>query len=156
MKKIRPYAAILTCAYIILVGFAAIDCQAQAARAIEQPKEGYFSLEKDTRLYQIINRYQDDKAYVSYSKAVREKIKKKLVENYRDYYKDGEVYILFIIKANGKLRAFGIDYDKSTDDKKLLDVAAASLKESSPFPPFPETLDTEQLPFSIELSFKKR
>ena len=134
--------------------FVARDAEAQVARVIENADTACFDISNEAMVYQII-RHEGDKNYAAYSQLIREKIKGKLKKEYSHYYSDGEVTLFFIIRSDGTLEKFGVDRKKSTDDTKLIKVAVSSLKDSSPFPPFPETLSDEVLPFSLTVSFKE-
>jgi len=134
--------------------FIAGDAEAQVARVIENADTACFDIGTEAMVYQIMRR-EGDKNYAAYSQLVREKIKGTLKQEYTHYYNDGEVTLFFIIRSDGTLEKFGVDRKRSTGDTKLIKVAVSSLKDSSPFPPFPETLSDEELPFSLTVSFKE-
>jgi hypothetical protein len=131
------------------------DAFAQIATNIEKPGQDYFTVNNDIKCYQMVYD-RNGKDYVTYSEAVRERIKQKIRNNYSRYYNEGDVNCSFIIRCDGKLLEFSIDRKISTADKKLIDVVLLSLKGSSPFPPFPKTLSAGELPFSVTISFKER
>ncbi|MFA5143172.1 MAG: hypothetical protein WC522_03230 [Candidatus Omnitrophota bacterium] len=113
----------------------------------------YFSLEDDMRSYQIL--YQKETTeYINYYHVIREKILKELKRNYRSYYHNGDVNLFFILNHDGSLYRLDVDTAGSTKNRKLIDVAVLSIREASPFPSFPDTLDGVQLPFSLAVSFK--
>jgi hypothetical protein len=145
---------ILTIAFMMLYCLTAQDCVAQTV-AVEKPCQSYSGISDDIEYYKIVY-YETKKDYASYNTVVREKIKQRLLSTYKRFCKGGDVNLLFIINADGKLAQFDIDYKTSTIDKKLIDIAVSSLKRSSPFPPFPEKLSDPQLPFSVTISFKEK
>lgn len=147
--------SILKLVTAILVASYAGTCDAQNVSAINKPSRDSLSFGNDVRYYQIIN-YQNNKDYLSYSRAVRERIKQMLKKNYRDYYREGDVSLLFIVTSDGRLNKFDIDNKNSTKDKKLIDIAVLSLKDASPFTPFPKNLPADELPFSLTVSFKEK
>jgi TonB family protein len=130
------------------------DCVAQTV-AVEKPCQSYSGISNDVQYYRIVY-YETKEDYVIYNKLVRERIKQSLLSAYRRFYKGGDVNLLFIINADGKLAKFDVDYKESSTDRKLIDLAVSSLKKSSPFPPFPERLSDPQLPFSVTISFKEK
>ena len=148
LNKIKVVVAILMAVY-------AGTCDAQNVSAINKISRDNLSFGNDVRYFQIIH-YQNDKDYITYSQAVRERIKQALKRNYRDYYKEGDINLLFIIASDGKLNKLDIDYKNSTKDRRLTDIVALSLKEASPFSPFPESLSASELPFSLTVSFKEK
>ncbi len=129
---------------------------AQAAKGPDDIKGSYLKLNNDTQYYQIISTLSNEKDYAAYSQLIRERIKEKLESHYRRYRKNGDVSLFFVIRADGNLVRTDIDLQNSTNDKKLLDIAIASLEASSPFPPLPERLSGEELPFSVTISFKEK
>jgi len=131
------------------------DCAAQGAAASDKASPDYFTGGVDIISYQITE-YSSDKDYAAYSQLVREKIRQRLESAYKDYYKDGDVNLFFIINSDGRLAKFHIDHKNSTDDKRLIDIAVLGLEGSSPFPPFPKRLYADRLPFSVLIVFKEK
>ena len=115
----------------------------------------YFSLKDDMKSYQIVYK-EHGKDYLDYYHDVREKVVQKLKCNYRDHYRNGDVDILFALNSNGSLGRIDVDLGKSTSDKGLIDIALYSLRQASPFAPFPKELNAAELPFSITISFKEK
>jgi len=128
---------------------------AQGAKTSSGVSQAYSGMGVDMQYYEI--KYDpNSKEYISYYQAVREKIMQKLKGLYRYHYRNGDVYLLFIVKSDGKLTRFDIDLQKSTKDKTLIDIAAAGLKRSSPFAPFPEGLALPEISFNVVISFKEK
>ena len=94
--------------------------------------------------------------YMNYYQLIREKVRKRLKDNYGYYNREGEVCLSFTIRPNGSLISYSIDRAKSAKDEVLLHITVASLKAVSPFPPVPRSLlTTPNISFNIVISFKK-
>jgi hypothetical protein len=131
-----------------------------------------FGLSADIKCYQIIYKPEEGpsqdidavglndpathKGYVSYYELLREKIKQKLNNNCNGYYKPGDVSVLFTLRSNGSLAKFDIDRAASIKDEGLIDIVSLSLKQASPFPPFPKELSFPEISFSVTISFKEK
>lgn len=139
---------------LILSGIFLSECYPQTMKAADGADQKYLILNNDMKYYQIICKEHPDE-YMSYYRTVREKIMQKLKHNYRDYYHNGDVNLFFVLKSNGALVRADVDLDRSTSDKKLVDIALLSLQQAASFPPFPCDLDVPQLPLSIIISFKE-
>lgn len=96
------------------------------------------------------------KDYINYYQLIREKIRKRLKSNYRSYFKEGEVALIFSLTSEGKLISASINKSISTDDSTLQDIALASLKEASPFTSFPDAISVPQMSFELTVTFKRR
>lgn len=70
-----------------------------------------------------------------------------------DLFQEGHVYLTFILSANGTLDEVRILEEKTQANEHLRDVALRSIRESSPFPPFPEDLNYPELTFNVLISF---
>ena len=144
----------ITFAFNTLLVIALICPQHCAAQAFQKPVQSYVSLGNDMRYYEIIY-HEDDKDYVTYADAVREKIKHSLKGRYERYYREGDVTFFFIIRSDGTLVKVDIDDKNSTSDTRLIDIVVRSMRGSSPFPPFPKELTDGELPFTLTISFTK-
>jgi len=129
-------------------------CEAQVMKASERGSQAYINITNDMRCYDLI-KFPNKKEYTDYCKFIREKIRQRLENKHLPYYSPGDVNILFVVNSDGSLSDINIE-EKSTGDEKLTQIAAHSIKEASPFPPFPEGLDLTQMSFGITISFKKR
>lgn len=95
--------------------------------------------------------------YINYYQAIREKIRQALKSNYSGYYKNGEVALVFMLNRDGSLVSVGVvKLAKSTDDRRLVDIAVLSVREASPFPPFPKALAVPQMSFNLTVSFRRK
>lgn len=140
---------ILSCSIITL------ESPAQEMKSGVSVGRSYSNLGVDMQYYEL--RYDpNSEDYISYYKAVRQKIIEKLRNLYRYHYENGDVHLLFILKSDGKLEDFYVDRIKSTRDDTLIDIATSSLKRSSPFPPFPKGLAVPKVSFSVVISFKEK
>jgi len=74
---------------------------------------------------------------------------------YKSRFDEGEIYLVFTLNSTGILGQIEILGQRSTDSRRLKDIAIKALKESSPFPPFPEELDNPQINFNVVISFRK-
>ena len=140
---------------LVFTYLAAQDCFAQSAASVERPGEAYFKVNNDMQYYEIAC-HENDKEYLAYSQAVREKIRQALKRQYASYFREGDVNLFFIIRRDGKLIKFNVDHKNSTINTRLVNIAVSSLKDASPFPKFPQMLDDIQLPFSVIISFREK
>jgi periplasmic protein TonB len=95
------------------------------------------------------------KDYINYYQLIREKIRQGLKENYRYYYNEGDVSMVFVLRQDGALISSGVDASNSADNDKLRRIALESLKGAAPFPTFPKALNVPSMAFSVTVSFKK-
>lgn len=93
--------------------------------------------------------------YIQYYELIRERIKKCVAAKYRNSRSQGSVDVTFVVGRTGSLKKLYLDQKKSTKDPSLVKAALESIKEASPFPVFPETLDKQELVFSIAIVFRK-
>jgi outer membrane biosynthesis protein TonB len=93
--------------------------------------------------------------YLTYNQNIREKIKQKAYE-YIDHpdFKEGEVYLTFILDASGFLKRIKVIEANTQANAYLKDIGIRCIKESSPFPPFPEDLNYPELTFNVIISFE--
>lgn len=98
----------------------------------------------------------DSPAYVTYYQIVRDRIRQKAQEAYNSYeqVKSGNVYMTFILLANGELKQIRIIKDKSVPDAYLHRIGLESVDLASPFPAFPEELKYPELTFNIVITFQ--
>jgi hypothetical protein len=92
-------------------------------------------------------------SYVTYYQIVRDRIRERAYTNYTKL-SVGEVYLTFIIRADGALVALQILPDKTTANKFLEEVGVKSVQEAGPFPPFPQDLNYPELTFNVSISFQ--
>jgi len=93
-------------------------------------------------------------AYANYYHLIRDKIRAKAF-SYYDSSTTGEMYLVFTVLSDGKLDSLAIKEAESLGSEFLRQIAISSIKDASPFPPFPDELKKyEHLQFSISISFK--
>lgn len=92
-------------------------------------------------------------SYVTYYQIVRDRIRERAYMNYTKL-SVGEVYLTFIIRADGALVALQILPDKTTANQFLEEVGLKSVQEAGPFPPFPQDLSYPELTFNVSISFQ--
>jgi len=93
--------------------------------------------------------------YLNYHEQIRNKIRNRAylyVDN--PQFDVGEVYLTFVLQAGGGLKGIQIIDEKTDANDYLRRVGLRSVKESSPFPPFPEDLTYPELSFNVIISFK--
>lgn len=95
----------------------------------------------------------DSPSYINYYQLVREKIKRTAYQNYARI-EIGEVYLSFVVSADGYIRDMHIVDGKSSYSPYLRQIALNSINDASPFPKFPEDLDYPQLSFNVVISFE--
>lgn len=92
--------------------------------------------------------------YLDYYQALREKIKYFAHKNYPKYNIEGEVFISFTISSDGTIADIKILDEKSDDVAVLKSAALRSLRDASPFPPFPKEISQPQIKFNLPILFK--
>lgn len=92
-------------------------------------------------------------AYMDYYRLVRERIRKNAYRYYTANIK-GEVLLTFVVLKDGTLLRSYLNQG-SVSNLMLRKIGIKSVKEASPFPPFPEELkDYASLQFNISIYFK--
>lgn len=92
-------------------------------------------------------------SYINYYQIVREKIKRSAYQNYTRT-EVGEVFLSFIISNDGNLEELHLNEEKSISNSYLKDIALRSIRDSAPFPKFPQELDYPRLSFNVVISFQ--
>jgi len=93
--------------------------------------------------------------YVSYNENIRQKIRQqayKYAEN--PDFQSGEVYLTFVLGANGLLKDIKIIEEKTRANTFLRNVGLRSVREASPFASFPKDLSYPELTFNVVISFE--
>jgi len=114
---------------------------------------------KEKTFEKVVEEEKDDAkkaTYISYYKAVREKIRQYADRNYPSNRRlgQGEVFLSFVVVSSGELLRVRIIDEKSSDDRTLRNIAINSIREASPFPPFPSGMGQYQITFNIIISFE--
>lgn len=93
--------------------------------------------------------------YLSYNQSVRQKIRERAYAHVdHPDFDFGEVYLTFVIASDGKLKDLKIIEHKTHANDYLKEIGLRSIKESSPFPPFPKDLVYPELTFNVIISFE--
>ncbi len=93
--------------------------------------------------------------YFNYKEHIRRKIKEKAYGHIEDpKFNSGEVYLTFVLLADGSLRQIRIVEDKTEANEYLRGIGLKSVQEANPFPPFPKDLNYPELTFSVPISFR--
>lgn len=97
--------------------------------------------------------------YLTYNDDMRDAISRNIKRRAYAYvnhpdFEAGEVYLTFVLAAEGELRGVKIIDEKTSANKYLREVALRSIKESNPFPPFPEGFDYPEFTFNLLISFQ--
>lgn len=122
-------------------------------KKLEALKPDIIAVKKSVQLKSIEIYKINSASYVSYYQTVREKIKRCAYHNYT-LSEAGQVYLTFVILSDGRLRDAKVIEDKSSDNAHLRNIALKSLRDASPYPPFPKDLDYPQLTFNVIISFE--
>ncbi len=93
--------------------------------------------------------------YLTYSNAIRNRIRDMVKANYASN-DIGEVYITFVVTANGELQAIKLIREKTTANEYLENLGLGSVRSSSPFPAFPKELGYPELTFNITIAFREK
>lgn len=93
--------------------------------------------------------------YLSYNQDIRQKIRNRAYA-YIDHpdFEAGEVYLTFILSANGELIDVKIIEDKTKANDYLRRTSMRCVKEASPFTSFPKDLKYPELTFNVIISFE--
>lgn len=93
--------------------------------------------------------------YVTYHEQVREKIRNRAYFYVDDpRFETGEVYLTFVLGSDGGLKQVKVLEDRTRANPYLRSVGLRSIRESSPFPPFPKDLNYPELTFNVVISFE--
>lgn len=91
--------------------------------------------------------------YQDYYQIVRGRIKDRAYANYSKL-DSGEVYLTFVIVADGTLKQMKIIDERTKANEYLKAISLKSIQESTPFPPFPPNLNYPELSFNVVISFE--
>ena len=94
--------------------------------------------------------------YVDYCFFIRENIQRALNENYHtnQVFLEGDVLLNFTLYASGDLKKSCIVDTYSTAGPLIRTLVLKSLREASPFPPFPRGLRRSEVSFNIPIAFE--
>jgi len=97
--------------------------------------------------------------YLTYNDDMRETISRNIKQKAYAYvnhpdFETGEVYLTFALASSGMLKQVKIIESKTSANDYLRKVALRSIRESNPFPPFPEGFDYPEFTFNLMISFQ--
>ena len=92
--------------------------------------------------------------YIQYYELIREKIRKEAERNSK-FSIIGTTEVSFVVRKDGSLKSIAIMNSANRYQDKVEEAASNSVKQASPFPPFPEALKIEELSFQVAIVFKK-
>jgi outer membrane biosynthesis protein TonB len=92
-------------------------------------------------------------SYITYYQLVREKIRRIAYQKYSGS-EVGYTYMTFIVSNDGLLKEVRLVKERSSESVYLQQIALRSIKDASPFPSFPGSLDYPQLSFNVIISFE--
>lgn len=116
-------------------------------------KPDVISVKKKVTLPALDLAKMNNPTYIGYYQLVRERIRRAAYQNY-SHTETGEVYLSFVISQQGLLRDVRLIEERSSSSHYLRDIAQRSVKNASPFPPFPRELNYPQLSFNVIISFE--
>ncbi len=94
--------------------------------------------------------------YLNYYQSIRMRIRQIAYKKYRQNMPQGDVFLSFSLERSGKLISAFVDRGRSSADYELCELALDSLREASPFDPFPKELIQEELSFNVIVSFRRK
>ena len=98
---------------------------------------------------------QKGKIFVSYFSEVKRKIQETLHARYaRKYSGQGNVTLLFVLNAEGRLEKVVVADQESVWDPTLRDLAMQCLREAAPFGAFPQDLGKGRIAFNLTVYFE--
>ncbi len=133
-------------------------------RDVKKATEGIKLSEKNTPLYRptverrvsvppLKSEKINNPVYLNYYQLVRNRIKGEAYKNYSEY-DSGKVYLAFVLLSNGTLKQINLIEEKTDANAYLRNIGLKSIKNSTPFPPFPENLKYPELSFNVVISFE--
>ncbi len=90
--------------------------------------------------------------FYDYYQYLRKRIEEAIL--YPHHFQEGEILVNFTLYRNGRLKEISVVDDFSVDNAYLRYAAIQSVKEASPFKPFPKELAMKEIPFQIFISFE--
>ncbi|MBN1869901.1 MAG: TonB C-terminal domain-containing protein [Candidatus Omnitrophica bacterium] len=116
-------------------------------------------LEKKITLPPLSTEKITNPKYLTYNEDMRDAISRNIKRRAYAYvnhpdFQAGEVYLTFVLASEGMLKGVRIIEEKTSANAYLREVALRSIKESNPFPPFPEGFDYPEFTFNLLISFQ--
>ncbi len=94
--------------------------------------------------------------YLSYNDTIRTRIRQHAYI-YADHpdFQTGQVYLTFVLSSQGVLQQIKIKEEKTLANNYLRDISLRSVREASPFPPFPKGFDYPEFTFNVLIAFQE-
>lgn len=105
-------------------------------------------------LSNIAPEFKGKPLYLDYFQAIRERIRQRALKNYPRYPISGQITLSFVLLSSGELKSLKIINEKSSQNQHLRDAALQSIKDASPYPPFPASFKQPEITFNILISFE--
>jgi outer membrane biosynthesis protein TonB len=128
-----------------------VKVETKSSEALKEVKE---------KKFEAIVKEEEDKAkkatYINYYQSVRERIRYFADRNYVNERStgQGEVLLSFIVASSGELLQVRIIEERSVRDPLLRSISINSIRDASPFPPFPQGMNQYQITFNVIISFE--
>ncbi|RKY35774.1 MAG: hypothetical protein DRP78_05165 [Candidatus Omnitrophota bacterium] len=119
-------------------------------KSIVLPKEDSSDLVVEDNF--VAQSLMNNEAYINYYQQINQQLRASVV--CPQYFSNGDVVLSFGVNYKGELKFVEIVDNQSSDDVVLRNTALQIVKESSPFPPFPESLCRMQLTFNVVICFR--
>ncbi len=116
-------------------------------------------VKKKKRFETVVKEERDSRkkaTYISYYRAVREKIRQEADKDYSRKRRigKGEVFLSFAVTSSGELLEVKVIDEKSVAYASLRNIAINSIRDASPFPPFPKGMSQYRITFTVIISFE--
>lgn len=111
------------------------------------------ALKKRITLPPVKSEKMKNPVYNNYYQIVREKIRSRAYNLYSQF-ETGDVYLTFVVTSDGRLKEVKLIEEKSPAGGYLKEIAIRSIRDSSPFPAFPGSLQFPELSFNVVISFE--
>ena len=117
---------------------------------------------KEEKKFEAVVKEEKDDArkatYISYYRAVREKIKQYADGNYLRNRRlgEGEVFLSFVVASSGELLQVKVVTERSVDDPLLRNIGMNSIRDASPFSSFPKGMSQYQITFNVIIAFEHK
>ena len=120
-----------------------------------------FEKKEEKKFEAVVKEEKDDAkkaTYISYYRAVREKIKRYADRNYLRNRRlgEGEIFLSFVVASSGELLQAKVVAARSVDDPLLRNIGMNSIRDASPFPSFPKGMSQYQITFNVIIAFEHR
>jgi len=98
----------------------------------------------------------DDSAYMNYFQSLREEIRTIARRHCPGHFRNSEVFVAFTVTSNGRLKDARVIEERSTAVTRLRNIAIRAVREASPFPVFPDEIESAELDFQLAISFQNK